>query len=298
MAIVTLDIIGIVSDSLRREVAEKLNIPVLLLAASHTHSGPAVPRSKDEETPAGTAYLKEIEQKIFGAVKQAAATMFPARLSAGRGALQLGYNRLQVSEDGRARAVFKNLDRVPYGPVDPEFMLLRVEDESGAPRALLVHYACHAVVLGGTNCKYSADYPGVLQARVEAALPGLQCMFVQGGAGDINPLIMGYAGDEQKDFAEVSKMGELLAAEVLKANGTFPAGSPVRHPIRYAASTMKFAGRWEKGQSLEVGIATVLIDRRIAIAAVPGEPLAQAANHVESPGRSALPALLRLHVLW
>lgn len=273
VAIVTMDIGSMVSATLQREIAEKLNIPVLLLAASHTHSGPAFLQSKDEENLPGTAYLNEIEAKIFGAVKQAAASMFPARLSAGRGALQLGYNRLLVRDDGRARAVFNNLDRVPYGPVDPEFVLLRVEDETGAPRALLVHYACHAVVLGPTNCKYSADYPGVLQARVEAALPGLQCMFVQGAAGDINPLFLARSADEPKDFAEVAKMGELLAAEVLKANRALPAGAPARHPIQYARDTMQFADRWEKGQSLELGIATVLIDRRIAIAAVPGEPL-------------------------
>ncbi len=273
VAIVTMDIGNLVSATLQREVAEKLNIPVLLLAASHTHSGPAFLQSKDEENLPGTAYLKEIEQKIFGAVKQASESMFPARLSAGGGTLQLGYNRLLLREDGRARAVFNNLDRVPYGPVDPEFMLVRVEDESGAPRALLVHYACHAVVLGPMNCKYSADYPGVLQARVEAALPGVQCMFVQGGAGDVNPLFLARSGDEQKDFGEVAKMGELLAGEVLKTNRTLPAGTPVSNPIEYKQDTMKFADRWEKGQSLEVGMATVLIDRRIALAAVPGEPL-------------------------
>ncbi len=41
VAIVTLDIGNLTSETLRREVAEKLNIPVLLLAASQTHSGPA-----------------------------------------------------------------------------------------------------------------------------------------------------------------------------------------------------------------------------------------------------------------
>src|SRR5690242_8007871 len=40
MAIVTLDLGSIVSQNLEREVAVKLAIPVLLLSASHTHSGP------------------------------------------------------------------------------------------------------------------------------------------------------------------------------------------------------------------------------------------------------------------
>src|SRR6266542_4384841 len=41
VAIVTLDLGSIVSENLKREVASKLGIPVLLLAAAHTHSAPA-----------------------------------------------------------------------------------------------------------------------------------------------------------------------------------------------------------------------------------------------------------------
>ena len=97
-------------------------------------------------------------------------TTFPAKLGIARGSIQLGYNRLLPRDDGRLRALFDNLERVPYGPVDNEFILLRVDDTEGSAKALLIHYATHAVVLGPTNCKYSADYPGVLQARVEQGI--------------------------------------------------------------------------------------------------------------------------------
>src|SRR5207249_9754821 len=40
IAIVTLDLGSVVSENLNRDVATKLGIPVLLLSASHTHSGP------------------------------------------------------------------------------------------------------------------------------------------------------------------------------------------------------------------------------------------------------------------
>ena len=105
---------------------------------------------------------------------------------------------------------------MPYGPVDPEYVLLRVDGADGSPRALLVHYATHAVVLGPTNCKYSADYPGAMQAKVEQELAGTQVMFVQGGAGDINPIFMARSGDEARDFAVVKTMGELLADGVIR----------------------------------------------------------------------------------
>ena len=275
LGIVTLDLGSMVSDRLRREAAAKLNLPVLLLAASHTHSAPAfLPYgSAPSMGPEAEAYLAEVEDKVLGALAEASRSMFDARLGVARGSLQLGYNRLLLRDDGRARALFDNLDRVPYGPVDPEVVLLRVDDTSGRSRALLVHYAAHSVVLGPTNCKYSADYPGVLQSKVEAELEGVQCMFVQGGAGDINPLFQGRSGKEEDDFLLVRKMGELLAAEVLRTNRRVQPLSPKKHSIESRSEVLTFANRWEKDKKLDVGIATVLIDGEIALATLPGEPL-------------------------
>ena len=279
LAIVTLDLGSIVSENLERDVAGKLGIPVLLLAASHTHSGPAFLPSRDKApgiTPRSfepSAYQMELEKKVFGAVQQAASSMFPARLGVGHGSLQLGYNRLVLRDDGRARALFDNLERIPYGPLDPDFTLLRVEDMNGAAKALLVHYACHAVVLGPTSCKWSADWPGAMVAKVEAAMPGTQCMFIQGGAGDINPLFEGRTGKEDADFTTMQTMGELMGAQVLRSVKDITAASPVRSPIQSTSEVLKFADRWDKEQTIEVGITTVLINREIAIATVPGEPM-------------------------
>jgi len=274
MALVTADVGSLVSENLRRDVASKLGIPVLLLSASHTHSAPAfLPfGSAPAEGGEAAAYLTELERKIFGAIEAASRSMFPARLGIGKGSLQLGYNRLLVREDGRARALFDNLDRIPYGPVDPEVVLLRVEDAEGRPKALLIHYAAHAVVLGPRSCKYSADYPGVVQSAVEKELAGTQVMFVQGGAGDINPLFQGRSGREEDDFAVMEKMGRLLTAEVLRANRSVKPLAPIVHPIKVRSEVITFGDRWEKDKTIEVGITTILLGREIAIAAVPGEP--------------------------
>jgi hypothetical protein len=265
MAIVTLDLGNIVAPNLGPKVAGALGIPVLLLAASHTHSGP--------QFVAGSVEAAEMEQKIFDSVARASKSMFPARLGIGRGSLQLGYNRLLLRDDGRARALFDNLERVPYGPVDPEYVLLSVEDTSGATRALLVHYACHAVVLGNTSCKYSADYPGVMQTKVESQMKGTQVMFVQGGAGDINPLFEGRTGKEDEDFATMQKMGELLADDVLRSAKKIQPTSPMRYPIQAIQKNTTFSDRWDKEKSLNVGVTTVLINREIGIATAPGEPM-------------------------
>lgn len=274
VAIVTADVGSLVSERLRRDVAEKLGIPVLLLAASHTHSAPAfLPfGSAPATSPEARTYLQELEDRIFGAIQEASRSMFRARLGIGRGSLQLGYNRLLMRDDGRARALFDNLDRVPYGPVDPEIALLRVEDDAGRARALLVHYAVHPVVLGPSSCKYSADYPGVMQASVERELPGIQVMFVQGGAGDINPLFQGRSGREADDFAMMEKMGSLLAAEVLRVNGRVTLLPPLTDPLRTRSEVLTFRERWDGDGAVDVGITTVLIGRDIAIATMPGEP--------------------------
>ena len=274
VAVVTSDLGSLVSENLRRDVASKLGIPVLLLSASHTHSAPSfLPFGSAPASGEGAAaYLAELERRIFGAIEEASRSMFPARLGIGKGSMQAGYNRLLVREDGRARAVFDNLERIPYGPVDPEIVLLRVEDASGRARALLVHYAAHAVVLGPTSCKYSADYPGVVQSTVERELAGTQVMFVQGGAGDINPLFQGRSGREQDDFAVMEKMGQLVAAEVLRANRTVVPLAPVTDPIRVRSEVLTFGERWEKDKRIEAGITTILVGRELAIATVPGEP--------------------------
>ncbi len=275
VALVTSDLGSLVSENLRRDVASRLGIPVLLLSASHTHSAPSfLPfGSAPAAGAAATTYQQELERRILGAIEQAAGSMFPARLGVGKGSLQLGYNRLLQREDGRARALFDNLQRVPYGPVDPEIVVLRVEDGEGRTRALLVHYAVHAVVMGPTSCKYSADYPGVVQATVEQAVPGAQVMFVQGGAGDVNPLFQARSGREADDFAVMDTMGRLLAAEVLRANARVAPLAPVTAPIAVKSDVLSFTDRWDASRSLEVGLTTILIGRDVAIAAVPGEPM-------------------------
>lgn len=275
LAIITMDLGSIVSENLVRDVKSKLDIPVVLLAASHTHSAPAfLPAS-----PANPGYQADMEQKVFDGIKQAGSNMFPAKLAIARGSLQMGYNRLLLREDGRARALFDNLERIPYGPVDSEYTLLAVQNAAGENKALLVHYATHAVVLGPTNCKFSADWPGVMQSTIESSMAGVQAMFVQGGAGDINPIFMARSGNETQDFTVVQKMGETIAGAVVRTAKDLKPTLPNRHPIQFKSASMTFRDRWEKDKTLEVGFTTVLLNREIAIAATPGELMHKLQTH-------------------
>ena len=265
IAIVTADLGNLVSDRIGREAKQQHGVALTLLAASHSHSAPTFTGQGE--------YLAEVESKIIRAIGEAAGQMFNARLRIGKGVARLGYNRLVLREHGRARALFDNLERVPQGPLDEEFQLLEVTDVQGEAKALLVHYAVHSVVLGSTNCLYSADYPGAMQTAIEKGMPGVQAMFVQGGAGDVNPIFQGRSGNTEADFALVDRMGGLLAGAVLRARASL---QPVAAgtSIRFEQETMRFSDRWKKeAPAHEIGIATMRIGRDIAIAAMPGEPL-------------------------
>jgi hypothetical protein len=280
------------------ELRQTFGLDAVLLSATHTHSAPQFVPSSSAPTPqrgamsdGGAVYLAELERKITDAVRRASAAMFRARLHTGRGEIALGYNRLLPREHGRSRALFDNLERRPLGPLDSEFQVLEVRDEADTPRAVLVHYGVHSVVLGPTNCKYSADYPGAMQAVIEKAIPGVQAMFIQGGAGDVNPVFQGRTGREEEDFALVARMGELLAAEVLKSRATLRAIPAPSLPIRARSDLLTFADRWDSARRHELGIATVSIGREIAIATLPGEPLHRLQTRWKHEADAAFPLL-------
>jgi neutral ceramidase len=155
--------------------------------------------------------------------------MFPARLAAGRRSFpQLGFKRLIVRDDGHARESWMgddhyraiNPERIPFGPVDDEVGVIRIEDMSGRPRAIVMNYACHADVVC-LSYAISADFPGAAARKVEEAFPEAYCLFVNGAAGNVAPLFTVPRRDGpddafKTDYAPMERMGELLAIETIK----------------------------------------------------------------------------------
>jgi hypothetical protein len=180
-----------------------------MICCSHTHSGPVV--FANETSPADQrAYLENLVYLLAGTVAEANHDLQDAVWGVFSGQTTIGVNRRQHLANGRIA-----LGENPQGAIDPSVQLLRVDTAGGAPLALMVNYACHAVCLSHNSYVTSADWPGVMRRRVEAALasdgaPPLRCGFIQGAGADINPL-----GGPQDTFEAAEELGTRVAEEVL-----------------------------------------------------------------------------------
>ncbi|MEZ4733472.1 MAG: hypothetical protein R3E79_40770 [Caldilineaceae bacterium] len=145
-------------------------------------------------------------------------------------------------------------------PIDPGVVVLRVDDLAGKPLGVWTNFACHSVVLGADNLQISGDWPGYAMRKLEETFgPGTTCLFTQGGAGNINPLVSGvrqrlrsgqtiwaignvsaYYGSREESntwsigdrrggtFAEVAELGDAFVEEVAYVAGriaTAPTGN-------------------------------------------------------------------------
>lgn len=288
-------------ERLRAHAKNKLGISYVLIAATHTHSGPAIrdeypaKESPDWETPV----LEKVERALEDAQKNAVA----AQLGVGYGVAYVGHNRLRVNPDGTVTWFQRNLTKVATAPIDPTVTVLRVDNLQRHPVAILVNYACHPVVFGPDNLEYSADYPGVMAASVAqafsrgSAVGSPTVMFVQGGDGDINPY---YAVTPLEQDAEKLRdwTGESLAREVVRVANEIRTEPASDARLEFAEDVLDFNLRWDldklrervlksrgpqaaesfdrrRRKGLHLPVAVVLINRRVALMTMPGEPFVE-----------------------
>lgn len=269
VAIVSCDLRSFPSERIVTLVRERKLADHVLIAVTHNHSGPLTWEDKSWPTP-NDSWFANAEDKILRAIEEASKKLFSARIAAGFGEIYLGHNRRRVEPDGKVTMFWRNAEKKPTSPMDPTVGVIRVDDESGHPRAVLVNYACHAVVLGPDNRAISADYPGYLARRVERELPGALCLFIQGGAGDINPYL-DKQPVAQNGFGEAEKMGSALAEEVLKTVRKLKPRLDEHFRLRALGEIIDFHDRWDGTKILRAGMTTLLVND-IAITTIPGEP--------------------------
>jgi hypothetical protein len=226
------------AEAVREKVRAAAGIETVLLVASHTHSAPRF----DEGFPsADRPWLRELEQRVAGAVIEAAAKLEPARLRLGEGTLDGCHNRRRVHDDGTVEMLWANRGGEPTSPIDQRVTVLALDRADGTALATVVGFACHPVVLGPENLELSADYPGAMMAAVESAAGG-QAMFLQGAAGDTNPN-WDKTPPAEGGFERMQELGRALAAEVLRVR---PGARELEAtPIATRRRVVRLEPRWD-----------------------------------------------------
>jgi neutral ceramidase len=283
-------------DQLRAEAKRSSGIDYVLVAATHTHSGPD---PTDQFPPSNEPdWESPILTKVEHAIAEAHQHAVEARLGAGYGVAYIGHNRLRDNPDGTASWFERNPTMVPTSPVDPMLAVLRVDNSQGEPIAFLVNYACHPVIFGSDNLQYSADWPGVMLKTVEQAFDGKPVvMFLQGGDGDINPY---YAVTplEQDAVGRRNWSGERVGNEAVRVAKGIKTQVDADASLQYAEDELPMKLRWDpvkfrqavleswgpgaaaefdrqQKQPMRLPVTTLLINKRIALMTMPGEPFVE-----------------------
>ena len=205
---------------IKREISHAIPVPPdgIMLAASHTHSGPAVSDLQG---------MGEIDREYGSSLRQAivatASAAFHHRVPA----------RLAVT----TRAV-PGIGAVREGPAagsdapnDTLTILQILHAETDALIGLIYTYGCHPVTLGNQNYQLSAEYPGVVR-RIVRDRTGIEPFFLLGAAGDVNPSGMVRGAADSGGEGEMRRIGESLAGAVLSMiTHESPGVSPVAAPV-------------------------------------------------------------------
>lgn len=242
VALVSADLLGLSTDlfgpgrdfiaEVRARAAEEIDLRPdgILLATTHAHSTPetyGITRIWEREDCA--AWIETLAAQLAGAVQQAWRDRRPARLSHGAGKIVgMSGNRRMRDEQGRLFSTNRKPPDaviVDRGALDESVTVLLAERDD-APPIVVANFACHPVTVQVQEL-VSADFPGVGTAVVERTMgEGSCCLFLQGAAGDINPI-----RDDSRDWRDVETYGLMLAGGILHAVGQARLQTPCEAPV-------------------------------------------------------------------
>lgn len=256
VAVVAADQTSIFDDTLallRTAVAAEASISPaqVVVAASHTFSAPHVlpaDRVAAAEQEKNEALRTALVDAARCAARAAADTLRPALIDSGLGRSRVNVNRDVPTADGWW------LGADPHGVTDDAVSVLRVDDDAGAPIAVLAVYAVQSSVMNEATLAdgdrlVGADLAGAVCAHVEAEFGGdVVALFLCGAAGDQAPLLTAAHWDVDREgrrswtdvheagFALIELLGRRLAAEVVRVADSIRAAetSPVLAVIEEA----------------------------------------------------------------
>lgn len=253
-AIVSIDICGLTTqdaDAARAVVQSKVGIPAerIILAATHTHSGPATIGYFNEKE---TEYVSGLLDKVVQVIREAVDHMQPVIAGFGSGIEEtISHYRRLLTDDGRVVMNWEPFppERIvgPLGEIDPEVGVLKISDHHGQIVCILFNHAGHPNVLSGENYLLSAEYPGLATLLLEKEFGGA-AIFVNGAQGT-----MDIDGLQDRDWEGMERIGNSLfraVADTVRAIRPTQENSVRCDQIQYALPARKITEEewtWARG---------------------------------------------------
>jgi neutral ceramidase len=273
-------------EQIRKAVAAKAGVGQVMIAGSHSHHGPVIELTDRDGFGKGkfddaVAYSKRLPELLIEAIVEAKDSAVPARIGVAKKNVEMNRNR--------------HTKRTPK-PTDPMLAVIRFDDVVGKPIAVIANFAAHPVTMDTMILKFSADYPGALQNRVEASMK-TNCVFMPGASGDMSP---------NRGSLDGKQFGEALGDVVVGLAKSIETRAPERPSIQAKVDRFKFTSRvdfnnpllmliferaffpelvrnytQEFGGGIEPELTTVLVNRNLALVGGSGEFFCNHANRLK-----------------
>ncbi|MBI3836850.1 MAG: neutral/alkaline non-lysosomal ceramidase N-terminal domain-containing protein [Planctomycetia bacterium] len=219
-------------EKIRKEVAEKAGVEHVMISGSHSHHGPVIELTDEEGFGKGkfddaVAYSKRLPELLIEAIVEAKDNVQPARMGIETKNIEMNRNRHTKQAEK---------------PVDPMLAVIRFDSADGKPLAILVNYAAHPTSIPSSVLKFSPDYPGAMQNRVESALH-TNCFFMQGAAGDMST---------NRGGLDVKGYGEAIGDQVVSLAQSIETKVPEHPSIKVKVNRFKFGSRIDFANPLVV----------------------------------------------
>lgn len=237
-------------DRIRAAVKATSGVTFVMLSGSHTHHGPVLELQDQEGMGKGkfddaVAYVKTLEEKLIAVINEAASHTQDARIGWGSAMVDRNRNR------------HKKFDPKP---TDPELSVIRFDDLSGKPIALIINFSAHPTMLPGEDLRFSAEWPGQMMYTVEAGL-GTNAAFLQGAAGDMSPK----PTEETKD---IESFGKAIGGEVIQIAQSIETKVPEKPSIQGMEEDFHFKTRIPLDNPVTKGLLSTAFFPELAEAAV------------------------------
>jgi neutral/alkaline ceramidase-like enzyme len=223
-------------ERIRQKIKAEAGIEYSFIAGSHTHHGPVLELTDESgkgkgRFDASLRYYRELEEAIVAAILEANKNLAPAKMATGSVQLE-GFNRNRHSK-------LKNK------PSDRDLSVMRFDDQSGKPIAILVNFTAHPTMVSPLELKFSADYVGALKNEIEKAT-GAHAIFMQGASGD--------QSTDDSDKKGYQAFGQALGKEAEKLALNLTTEVVSKPSLQVREERFKFASRVDFSNSLVRGI--------------------------------------------